>query len=419
MIYKIEFSASLPPTSIRKKLLVSFKTCKSIKGAVAYWTIGTDFFQNIFTEALLKHSSFMCVDLKLPTNIDKLASFARKGSNIFLHHYMLDTKIKYEAKDNLLHEKIFLFEFGNNAELWVGSHNMTIRALLGINKEASLIITLSKDDELFRKVNEYLKSLRDICIPFDIKQIEYYKWLQGKFENSVLFLKMFTHNLSELRQPNATVQLIGLDNFGFGPLKTINKDVFLIVDDGYNSTVFRSEILLVGEVDKTNAASYDIDFHPMMHAFIQKGIGPFIMPVNKYNITGNEIKKYHYYVNIQIKKELPKLNYIEVPKDLWEIEKFELNNELEGFDYFLMHKLPDRIKIKKASIKKVKSFSIEKPQEIINPSTIKKLQRYYDEVVTKDIKMDVSPSLFDVSIPIPKEIKKKNTDIIFQGIIKE
>ena len=425
MIHNIDFTAKLPQKSVRQRLLKSINTCKSIRGAVAYWTIGTDFFQEKLTHALSLPDSFICVDLKLPTQIDQLASFVQKKSNIYLHHYMLVSSIKHETKDNLLHEKVLLFEYENEAEIWVGSHNMTIRALTGINKEAALIIRLSKDDNLYTEVDNHLTYLRNICIPFDLDHVEYYKWLQGKFDSPELILKMFTPNLDILRNSKPTIQLLGKDKFMFSQLKTVNKYLYLEITNFIETTFFSAEVQLVGDINPLSPESYDIDFQPMMHASIQKNEIPIIQPESSYNITSDRIKNYKYLINIRVDKEISSLSYVKEPKDLWDYENVELdsNNEDEDENLFMIINIPDFVNVKKASVEKMTnqvSYSIENTSETINKEAAGKLLAYYDEIVSKNmIENNETDKPLPIPTPIPEELKRKSSDIIFKALINK
>jgi phosphatidylserine/phosphatidylglycerophosphate/cardiolipin synthase-like enzyme len=70
-------------------------------------------------------------------------------ANVYLHLYQLVGKNDVpDAKgmpDSLMHSKVYVFDDGSNTvQLWVGSHNATSRAMLGINVECAVLTSLEK-----------------------------------------------------------------------------------------------------------------------------------------------------------------------------------------------------------------------------------------------------------------------------------
>lgn len=162
---------------LRKSLAVS----KSLRAAVAYWCVGPDQFGPDLVSRL-RGRGFLCVDIHLPTDIDLLAEMSSSGANVFLHLRNPNPQPgerKIRMPPYLLHPKVLLFDHDTQpAELWVGSHNWTARALLGINIEASLRVQLTAESVLYSQAETTLTSVRNLCEPFDITAIDYYKWLQ-------------------------------------------------------------------------------------------------------------------------------------------------------------------------------------------------------------------------------------------------
>ena len=184
----IELLADIPAESLRERMLENIEKCESIRIVVAYWTLPPNFFynhekkHNKFLELLGKKDSFICVDAQYPTNIDQLKKFKvlNPNANIHLHHYALaNNNIPDEKyRENLLHSKIIVFDYGNNkVEVWLGSHNFTRRALLGINLEASLGVTTNKEDSLYKDIDKYIQDIKTSrTIPFNEKHSIYYKY---------------------------------------------------------------------------------------------------------------------------------------------------------------------------------------------------------------------------------------------------
>ncbi|MTJ12890.1 hypothetical protein FJR11_09860 [Anabaena sp. UHCC 0187] len=199
-IDKIEFVPSINnlkagKSSIEDRLRESLEKCVNIKGVVAYWTIGKDCMP-ILAEKLEHEDSFYCVDLNITTDIDKLNEFARQKAtnqeykaNLFLFTKKLRKRstavqstsdIKREKYTHLLHSKVICFEnTDNTVEIWIGSHNMTHRAIKGGNIESTSVIHTSKGSDFHKEILEFLNFIKEQCIDFDPDEIAYYKQVQS------------------------------------------------------------------------------------------------------------------------------------------------------------------------------------------------------------------------------------------------
>jgi phosphatidylserine/phosphatidylglycerophosphate/cardiolipin synthase-like enzyme len=114
---------------------------------------------------LREETGFACVDLHPPNDVDALAAVARQGAH-FRIYYDIPTYTDAGRKKPpcLLHSKLLLFRSTDGtAELWVGSHNWTNRASLGLNLEASIVIRLRDTARLFRAANGYPAEMKQIC----------------------------------------------------------------------------------------------------------------------------------------------------------------------------------------------------------------------------------------------------------------
>ena len=91
-----------------------------------------------------------------------------------------------EGAARLLHAKMLLFwAKDGTAELWVGSHNWTKRAILGLNVEASLVVRLKDSSPLFAAAADYLAHMKGIAEPFDVAKVDFYKALQRKMTSGL------------------------------------------------------------------------------------------------------------------------------------------------------------------------------------------------------------------------------------------
>jgi hypothetical protein len=167
---------------------------KSIKGTSAYWTL--DFpskgngklttYTNHFYELLRGEDSFMCVDLHLPTSVEKISTAVNYGCNFYM--FLLEGKgdIYKEINNKLLHSKVIVFEGVDYDHVLIGSHNQTNQALRGLNEEFSLLLKIDNQSETKRNIIEYLDFIRSLCVKLPSGNLE--KWMldlvqkKGKME---------------------------------------------------------------------------------------------------------------------------------------------------------------------------------------------------------------------------------------------
>jgi len=123
-----------------------FGRAKTVRASIAFWTLSSDQLKSITRgngiRVLRAKESFLCVDLQYPTNIDHLASLVKLGIRVFLNIRKLPKAVdpmKISTSPGLLHTKILLADMEDDqAELWIGSHNWTVPALIGPNTELSI-----------------------------------------------------------------------------------------------------------------------------------------------------------------------------------------------------------------------------------------------------------------------------------------
>lgn len=189
----IEFLQSKDSAAIKERLQKSITKCESLKGAIAFWTIDTNYFSGL--EDKLKHKdSFICTDIHQPTNIDCLQQFVEAGvKNIYLFLYC--SKEKGNSKHYpLMHAKLLLFNLPNDkVEIWIGSQNFTDNALSGFNLEATSVISTTKNSEYCQEVDNYLEFIKNCCADigkicpeigkqFNPELVDFYKKLQGTYD---------------------------------------------------------------------------------------------------------------------------------------------------------------------------------------------------------------------------------------------
>lgn len=170
-----------------------------IKAAISFWSLNYKRLDNSFLEKI-KGDGFLCVDINSPTNIDTVCDIANHGSNVLFHLYKASGKTEiygtYKMPQHLLHSKIFLFELENNVvKIWLGSHNATNRALMGLNIESSFIVETTKDSTLYNSINNFLCSVKTACSAVNPSYSDYYKWLQSTGGNTKIIEVFDTQDL--------------------------------------------------------------------------------------------------------------------------------------------------------------------------------------------------------------------------------
>ncbi len=226
------------------------ETCISLRGVTAFWTVSDAFLDGALLRALQQKNSFFCVDLSKPTAISHIEQFVKKKSNFYLHEYRLKGS---DYKSSLLHSKILLFDFEKNkAEIWIGSHNMTSAAMNGLNVEASVVIKCKKTDEIYKKIEKYLKDLKNkFCHKFDLKEMKAYEYLQSGASITNKVLLLFGENLSDLK--SNYIRLLCL-NAGAFDIYQKDMNFYIHAYDVVKETVFtyKCQVESLGNVNNSD-----------------------------------------------------------------------------------------------------------------------------------------------------------------------
>ena len=256
------------PQMFYTRLRTSISQATAMRGAVAFWTIHPHFVSATLPKLLDKPDSFLCLDIHPPTSIDLLCELAKEVSwisgrcashdpSIYVHLRDLEgqTEIRganSEMPDELLHTKTLLFDLGDGvAEIWVGSHNWTRRAMVGVNIESSLVARVSTSSALYQQISRMLDQIRQLCQPFDPRLARYYKWLQGKIRPKAFF-ELEGEQANTLA--HKAIKLFGTEKAEAASLKTIGNKICLAVRD----TVTGYEYLYDATVSTSSEDEEDI-----------------------------------------------------------------------------------------------------------------------------------------------------------------
>lgn len=229
----IEFVPAFDYREVVTKLQSALQNSKRLRAAVAYWCVGAKELGPKLVERL-SGDGFLCVDIHLPTDIDRLCQMKTAGANIYL--YLLNPnpqlgELKSKVPPHLLHPKQLLFDYADEpAELWVGSHNWTARALTGVNIEASLRVRLTPESKLYADAAGFLDAIRANCVPFDVTAVNYYKWLQQsdqEEENWVVELRGDRSLLDNERK----LTIFGRSDEDYRSLRSVDKNIVISLLD--------------------------------------------------------------------------------------------------------------------------------------------------------------------------------------------
>lgn len=254
---------------LKKQLIKSLTNSTRVRGCVAYWTIFPDFFPEL-SQALQKNGSYYIVDLRLPTNVDALAGFVEEGAEIYLFHPYLKTQVQ-EGSTGLLHAKMLLLDNPkNDAELFIGSHNMTKRALNAVNIETSLKIETTTTSNIYYESDIFLETLKTgpNVIKFDLAKIAYYKRLQGideleEDEEEVYVIRIIGERILELPDERM-FQILSSNRSDIEKTRTAFRTEKIIVQafdiETEKEYLFWGQIPQSGILDKDNAKSIEITF---------------------------------------------------------------------------------------------------------------------------------------------------------------
>jgi hypothetical protein len=291
--------------SIRSILGGCIRESQLLQAAIAYWTVDDSVFGHPLAPRISAPNGFLCVDLHMPTDIDALAALVRDGAHVRLYCEDITT-YRGDGKEEppfLMHAKMLLFwKSDKTAELWVGSHNWTNRAVMGLNIESSLVIRLKDSSALFYEAAEYLQKIKAICQPFDLSRVDWYKELQKDREGR-------TTTSIDVEAPDASdlagleVSIFGTDEMDFEDVRAVRQKVYLAATDSIDETehIYPAEINGVHRLNSANPSAGKIAFSPRRYAFRagRKGL-PVLMPVAE--VSADVLTNARYYVNLELKQ---------------------------------------------------------------------------------------------------------------------
>jgi len=130
------------------------------------------FISKLGTELLTKHrkafnnvESFIAVTARAPTDISAMIELGIAMPGKVWYHNVSGSSFDSEngVPAGVLHDKIIYTENGDQATLWLGSHNLTRNGVTGINIESAIILSGSKDEVPFSHARKHLQRIKTEC----------------------------------------------------------------------------------------------------------------------------------------------------------------------------------------------------------------------------------------------------------------
>jgi hypothetical protein len=104
---------------------------------------------------LLREGSFLIASNEPINDLEGLNNLAEIRPDSIMFHCGVDGSGEGPAS-GIMHAKLIYSENLEQAALWVGSHNLTMRGLYGINIEAAMLYRGHRDEQIFKDAREHL-----------------------------------------------------------------------------------------------------------------------------------------------------------------------------------------------------------------------------------------------------------------------
>lgn len=289
-----------------------------INAAVCYWTMPPGDLAPEFISALRHKDSCLVVDIHSPTSIDSLAKLNFAGARVFLYLFQIVGKTEVaDSKgipDHLMHAKIFVFDYGTSEiKIWVGSHNGTRRALLGLNFEFATVITCERDSDLHLKALRFIDKIRNISVVFQQSEIDLYRTIQGGLQIDA-FIELQEPTASHLTN-RSIISIFGTREADYAQLQKVGKSIYLsITDSGTGAeAIYKASIDQTGYLDKRRK---DLKFDPRQFA-VKDGASIPVLE-DKQAVPTSVYTKCKYFVTLKIDGPVLGQDAMEAPEgSLW------------------------------------------------------------------------------------------------------
>jgi hypothetical protein len=180
-----------------------------------------------------------------------------------------------------------------NAILVLGTHNMTNRALSGINIEHSIGIPLNRDSESYHQIDEHLRCIKEkYCIP---------PWNRQEKEEEVLVLTIIGEDMGNLVAEEIITVFFKLKTDG---LKTTGTKLYVLALDvsSKDEYLYAAEIHQAVELNKQIEKSTGIDFSRRRIAETEPYFIPYLF--REKAVERKSIEQTGYFNNLRILRKL-------------------------------------------------------------------------------------------------------------------
>ena len=197
--------------------------------------------------------------------------------------------------------------------MWVGSHNWTNRALLGLNIESSLVVRCKATSALFLAVASYLEQVKSICEVFDPERVDFYKRLQGnreKEERPAPFIELEGPDAGNWKEAPSRCSAQTPASFeSSGALRDIHLSVF---DESYTTeSIYTAQVLQAGVMAAYTRLAAGLNFSVRWHAFRRGKRLPRLLPVGI--VDKDVMQNARYFVTLSVMRLDPTVRAFDRP----------------------------------------------------------------------------------------------------------
>jgi hypothetical protein len=271
-----------------------------INAAVCYWTMPPSDLGPAFIAALRHKESCLVVDIHSPTSLDSLAKLNLAGAHVFLYLFQIIGRTEVADSrgipDHLMHAKVFVFDYGTSeVKIWVGSHNGTRRALLGLNFEFATVITCERNSHLHLQALRFISGIRDISAVFKQSERDLYRTIQGGLQIDA-FIELQEPKVLPLAN-RSVISVFGTRDADYTQLQKVNKAIYLSITDSSSG----AEAIYKASIDQTgylNKRRKDLKFDPRRFAVKDGAAIPVLEPQQP--IPPSIYNRCRYFVTLKI-----------------------------------------------------------------------------------------------------------------------
>jgi hypothetical protein len=205
-----------------------------------------------------------------------------------------------------------------NAELWVGSHNWTNRALCGLNVESSLVVRLADSSSLFCNAAEYLEKVKGICESFDLARVDFYKQLQRKeIAREIPTIELEASDSGALEGSSVTV--FGTDAEELRELGALSNVQLQVFDPSCGEPcLYWVSVTQSGLMPTARPLATHLSFPPIRYAFRYGKRFPKLLDVSE--VSEDVLQGASYFVTLDVDEYRRDMEALEPPErvDAWE-----------------------------------------------------------------------------------------------------